>query len=418
MMVSCIIRDDRTLSIESSGLKIVAVRFGFTFVPVASYHRASFWQGCCVDMEEERGGGLEDGGVESVSDDGTVGQGRSGKGRKDLERWSFLGFVALMTALFLWMLKPFFGAILGLRPDCDVLSLQRRMLGWMRGRQNLAALATLGVMCSIVVVPAVFLSSRSSIRDGSLQISSANGWAPAEMFEKVASLLPPVAAGWLKDSGFATLDQTLKQLPDIAGLLAGGVASRAWGVVQGSLGFLLNLALMLYLVFVMLVSGPSLVEKLVRALPLGDARERLVIAKFGEVVRATLKGSVVVAAVQGALGGLIFLILGAPHPLFWGVVMAVLSLIPVVGSGVVWAPYAVFLIATGHLVKGIVLIVFGVVVIGLADNILRPILVGRETRMPISWSCFRPSAAWPSSGSTDLCSARLWRHSSWPSGTF
>ncbi len=90
----------------------------------------------------------------------------------------------------------------------------------------------------------------------------------------------------------------------------------------------------------------------------------------------------VVAAVQGALGGLIFLILGAPHPLFWGVVMAVLSLIPVVGSGVVWAPYAVFLIATGHLVKGIVLIVFGVVVIGLADNILRPILVGRETRMP------------------------------------
>jgi len=338
-----------------------------------------------VDMEEERGGGLEDGGVESVSDDGTVGQGRSGKGRKDLERWSFLGFVALMTALFLWMLKPFFGAIFwACALTVMFYPLQRRMLGWMRGRQNLAALATLAVMCSIVVVPAVFLII-SFVNQGTdlYKYLSANGWAPArDMFEKVASLLPPVAAGWLKDSGFATLDQTLKQLPDIAGLLAGGVASRAWGVVQGSLGFLLNLALMLYLVFVMLVSGPSLVEKLVRALPLGDARERLVIAKFGEVVRATLKGSVVVAAVQGALGGLIFLILGAPHPLFWGVVMAVLSLIPVVGSGVVWAPYAVFLIATGHPVRGVVLIVFGVVVIGLADNILRPILVGRETRMP------------------------------------
>lgn len=321
-------------------------------------------------------------GVEPNSDSGDQ---AADTGRRALEKRFFVVFAALMTALFLWMLKPFFGAIFwACALTVMFFPLQRRMVGWMRGRQTLAALATLAVMCGIVVVPAVFIIV-SFVNQGTdlYKYLSADGWAPArDMFEKLAAILPPVAAGWLKDSGFASFDQILQQLPEIAGALAGGVASNALKVVQGSFGFLLNLGLMLYLVFVMLVSGPSLVEKLVRALPLGDARERLVIAKFGEVVRATLKGSVVVAAVQGTLGGLIFLVLGAPSPFFWGVVMAMLSLIPVVGSGVVWGPYAVYLIASGHPIRGIILAVFGVVVIGLADNILRPILVGRETRMP------------------------------------
>src|SRR5690606_21116170 len=90
----------------------------------------------------------------------------------------------------------------------------------------------------------------------------------------------------------------------------------------------------------------------------------------------------VVAAVQGALGGLIYWILGMPAALLWGVAMAVLSLIPAVGAGLIWAPVAVYLFATGEAVSAVVLVLYGVLVIGLADNILRPILVGRDTRMP------------------------------------
>jgi predicted PurR-regulated permease PerM len=95
-----------------------------------------------------------------------------------------------------------------------------------------------------------------------------------------------------------------------------------------------------------------------------------------------LKGTLLVGLVQGMLGGLLFGILGLRAAVFWGVIMAMLSLLPLVGPAVVWVPAAIYLLITGSVTKGIVLIVAGVLIVGTADNILRPILVGRETRMP------------------------------------
>ena len=100
------------------------------------------------------------------------------------------------------------------------------------------------------------------------------------------------------------------------------------------------------------------------------------------MTRATLKGSLLVGLVQGALGGLMFWILGIRAPFFWGVIMAMLSLLPLVGPAIVWAPAAIILMATGSVTKGIILVIGGVLAVGTVDNILRPLLVGRETRMP------------------------------------
>ncbi|MGI9329828.1 MAG: AI-2E family transporter, partial [Gammaproteobacteria bacterium] len=119
-----------------------------------------------------------------------------------------------------------------------------------------------------------------------------------------------------------------------------------------------------------------------RAIPLPDDLERQLFIKFAEVSRATLKGTLVVGLVQGTLGGLIFAALGIQGAVFWGCVMVILSVVPAVGPGLIWLPAAIFLLATGAVTKGIILIVFGVVVIGLVDNILRPVLVGRDTQMP------------------------------------
>jgi len=153
-------------------------------------------------------------------------------------------------------------------------------------------------------------------------------------------------------------------------------------VGQGTLQFFVGLGLMLYLSFFMLRDGSKLVSLLVRALPLGDEREHLLFAKFAEVARATVKGNLVVAVVQGTLGGIIFAILGISGALLWGVVMTLLSLIPVVGAGLIWAPVAVYLFAVGEWVDGLILAAFGAGVIGLVDNVLRPILVGRDTKLP------------------------------------
>ena len=119
-----------------------------------------------------------------------------------------------------------------------------------------------------------------------------------------------------------------------------------------------------------------------RALPLGDARERFLMRRFAEVSRATIKGTMVVGVVQGTIGGIAFAALGIGAPVLWGAVMAFLSILPAVGSALIWLPAAIILIVNDRVVAGIALIFIGVLVIGLVDNFLRPLLVGRDTRMP------------------------------------
>ena len=140
--------------------------------------------------------------------------------------------------------------------------------------------------------------------------------------------------------------------------------------------------IMLYLLFFALRDGETMLSKAMWALPLGDQRERDLFGKFAEVGRATIKGTLVVGGVQGILGGIMFAILGIQGAVFWGVVMIFLSILPAVGATLVWLPAAIFLMLGGALGKGVILLVYGFLVIGLADNILRPILVGRDTKMP------------------------------------
>jgi predicted PurR-regulated permease PerM len=140
--------------------------------------------------------------------------------------------------------------------------------------------------------------------------------------------------------------------------------------------------LMLYILFFFLRDGPDLVRALVRAVPLGDRRQSRLLSKFVAVSRATIKGTLVVGIVQGTLGGLVFWAVGIPAPVVWGAVMTVFALVPAVGVGLVWGPAAVIMLALGEIVRGIVVLLVGIFVIGLIDNVLRPILVGRDTEMP------------------------------------
>ncbi|HYE70517.1 MAG TPA: AI-2E family transporter, partial [Aquabacterium sp.] len=126
----------------------------------------------------------------------------------------------------------------------------------------------------------------------------------------------------------------------------------------------------------------SLVKRIERSVPLQPAQTRKLLSQFVAVVRATVKGNVVVALIQGALDALAFWVLDIPGPMLWGALMALLSLLPAVGAALVWGPVALYELFTGQFVAGLGLTAWGVLVIGLVDNVLRPILVGRDTRMP------------------------------------
>jgi predicted PurR-regulated permease PerM len=160
------------------------------------------------------------------------------------------------------------------------------------------------------------------------------------------------------------------------------IASQALTVSQSTLDFVVSLGVMLYLLFFLLRDGQALVLRMKKAIPLRAEQQNALFANFTVVIRATVKGDIFVAILQGAMGGLAFWFLGVRAALLWAVLMAFLSLLPAIGAALVWLPVAIYFLATGSLWHGIFLIVYGVLVIGLVDNLLRPMLVGKATKIP------------------------------------
>jgi predicted PurR-regulated permease PerM len=138
---------------------------------------------------------------------------------------------------------------------------------------------------------------------------------------------------------------------------------------------------LLYSMYFLQMDGDKLIERILYYLPLKTSDERLLLEKFTSVTRATLKGSLLIGLLQGGLAGIAFAVAGIPNAVFWGTVMAVLSIIPSVGSALVWVPAVVILIVRGEVASGIGLAVFCGLVVGSLDNLLRPILVGKDTKM-------------------------------------
>ena len=160
------------------------------------------------------------------------------------------------------------------------------------------------------------------------------------------------------------------------------LATQALNIGQNTFDFIVDLGIVLYLLFFLVRDGDELSKRIKDAFPLKAEQQRDLLSKFTTVIRATVKGNIVVAIVQGALGGLIFWVLDVHAAVLWAVLMAFLSLLPAVGAALVWLPVAIYFLVTGAIWQGIVLIGYGVLVIGLVDNILRPLLVGKDTKMP------------------------------------
>ncbi len=203
-----------------------------------------------------------------------------------------------------------------------------------------------------------------------------------EVIAGIFNRLPDWASGFLADHNLTNAAQIQKKLSDVA--LQGGqyLAGSAFLIGKGTFGFAISFGIMLYLLFFLLKDGPYLVRQILDSLPLSDFVKQHLFAKFVGVSRATVKGTAVVAVVQGTLGGIAFAIVGIDGSVLWGALMAFLSLVPAVGSAIVWVPAAIFLFATHQLWQGLFIVGFFVIIVGLVDNLLRPLLVGKDTKMP------------------------------------
>jgi predicted PurR-regulated permease PerM len=160
------------------------------------------------------------------------------------------------------------------------------------------------------------------------------------------------------------------------------MATQALGIGLDTFGFVASLGVTVYLAFFLVRDGDKLAQLAEAALPVPPPFKRELAQRFVAVLRATVKGSLLIAGIQGLLGGVAFWVLDVKGALLWAAVMAFLSLLPMIGAGLVWMPVAAYLFVAGALWQGLALVAYGVLVIGLADNLLRPVLVGKDAGMP------------------------------------
>lgn len=259
------------------------------------------------------------------------------------------------------------------------LYLRLRVL--LRGYSNIAAIAIIIAAVIIVVLP--LLALLSVVVSEAVQVSQQiKPWVRELMTgdTPIMAQLPD----WVPyaDQIEPYRDNILNKIAEAGSTVGQWLVGSVSKVTQGTLGFFLGLFVMLYAMFFFLTDGPRLLDKTKTFLPLAREDWDLILDRGLAVTRASLKGILVIGALQGLLVGLALWAAGISGAAFWGTLVLVLSAIPGLGAPIIWLPAAIYLFVTGATGWGIALVVWGVVAVGLVDNLLRPMIVGRDAKLP------------------------------------
>ncbi len=288
--------------------------------------------------------------------------------------------LVVISAAFLAMVRVFLLTVVLAALFAGVVHpVYRRAVALFRGRTRLAAIATLLMLLVLVIGPLFIVASAvaneaSRVNETILPRVQQLVDEPGE-FERRLRPLP----------GYEIIAPYRNQIITKAGELVGGagvwVFDALSATTRATAVFIFHFVVLLYTMFFFLIDGPRMLRTVLTYLPLADADKERMLERFVSVTRATLKGTVLIGTAQGMLGGLAFWVVGIDGAVFWGTVMTVLSIVPGVGGALVWVPAAIILLATGKLWQAVALTLFCALIVGSVDNLLRPILVGRDTQL-------------------------------------
>ena len=245
---------------------------------------------------------------------------------------------------------------------------------WLEARiksHALAAMVAVLVIALIVVVPLTFIGQK-------LVVQAAKGAELIEFKVNSGEWRRGLQASPALESLVTQIDQRI-DLPGSVKSFTGWLISRAGLIVKGSVSQLVDFMLTFYLLFFFLRDRREALQMIKSLSPLRPSEMNRLFHRVGDTIVATIYGTLVVSALQGLLGGLMFWWLGLPAPLLWGTVMGVLALVPVLWAFIVWMPAALFLVMDG---LALVLTLWGLLVVGTIDNLLRPMLVGNRMKLP------------------------------------
>jgi len=297
-----------------------------------------------------------------------------------VRRGFLLVLLVAISATFVAMIRSFLlGILLAAIFSALASPLYQRIERLVRGRRRLASVLTLVVLMVVVIGP--LLGILGIVATQAFHVAAAaRPWVesqlaqPDQLFERLRGL---PGAGRLEPYREEALTKLGEGVGKVGGFLVGSLSA----ATRGTIAFSLQLSFVLYAMFFFLVDGGRLLERLRAYLPLDHADAQRLLDRFVSVTRATLKGTLLIGLVQGTLAGVGFAACGIDGAVFWGTVMTLLSVLPGIGTTIVWLPAVAVLLASGRGLAALALAVWCGAVVGSIDNVLRPRLVGRDTKM-------------------------------------
>lgn len=292
-----------------------------------------------------------------------------------LQNVFFLAVLFCTTGLFLWMLGSYLFPVLWAVIITVVFYPVYAWLFRILKNESAASVLTIAVAALVIVVPIIFVGGLVIRESLGLYQSVQNGITDETMdgfIARIDSVLP-VTIDWEQAEARAR--------EGLAGLTA-AITGSLLQYSQFTLGFVAKIGIMLYVLFFMFRYNTVLLDKAAAYLPMNEKYLKLLFERFASTTQAIAQGTLTIAILQGTIGALTLWLVGIGAPVLWGVVMTILSIIPAVGPSFVLVPAGVYLIVTGSLVQGIIVLGVGVVLIGLVDEFLRPLLVGRRAKIP------------------------------------
>jgi predicted PurR-regulated permease PerM len=291
----------------------------------------------------------------------------------------FIFLLGMVTFLLAYILKPFFFAIFWAVLLAAIFDPLKNRLHQKIKSRNLCAGLTLGAVLVTMILPVglilALLFSQSLEIYNSIH-SSSGSWVNSLTGLLNSLSQHPLLARFDLDQQFIT-DKSVELLKAVTNFLVSNLSTFTGNTIV----FFVEFAVMLYCLFYFLRDGDDLMDAISQHMPVDDRHIHTFISEFLVTSKATLKFTFVIGGIQGLLGGLVFYMTGIESPLVWGVLMVGLSIVPAIGNAIIWVPAGMIMLLLGHIWQGVAILLFGAVVISSIDNLLRPILLGKDIQM-------------------------------------
>ena len=291
----------------------------------------------------------------------------------------FFVLLGLVTLLFLYLLKPFFFPLFWAAVIAAIFQPLYRRINRKLNRPSLSTILIFLVIAVIILLPAGVV--------GTLVFNES-----VQLYEKLSPDAKNIDKGFQNIIGLIVnnpladlfnLDKSvlIEKAAEVLRSVTNYIFVNLTTLTQNTLGLLVQFAIMFYALFFFVRDGEKFLRTAMRILPLGMGRERLLYNRFVATARSTLKVTLIIGGIQGILGGIVFLITDVEGALIWGLLMIIMAVVPVVGCSIIWGPAGILMLLSGQIWEGIVILASGVLVISMVDNLLRPILIGKDVEM-------------------------------------